>query len=81
MGRYINVTLHAIRRYKKRVGKKSASRKRIAEIIKDEVRNNASNVSYNQKTGQTRIYTQKFTAVVYKNNIITILFPEEKENA
>jgi single-stranded DNA-specific DHH superfamily exonuclease len=64
---------HAVRRYKKRIGKKNASRKRIVRDIQKQVMNHAINRYTINDSGQYRIETPKFIAVCHKNTIITIL--------
>lgn len=66
---------HAIRRYKSRIGGRTASRKRIESIIKKEIENNLKRRTYNPKTGQYRLETGKFIAVCERGMVLTILPP------
>ena len=64
---------HAVRRYKKRIGKKHASRKRIERDINNQIENHAIHRYTVNDSGQYRIETPKFVAVCHKNTVITIM--------
>lgn len=64
---------HAVRRYKKRIGKKHASRKRIEKEIKSQIERYTIHRYTVNSSGQYRIETPKFVAVCYKNTVITIM--------
>lgn len=74
----MTITDHAIRRYKKRMRKRTAARKRvIAEINRDLQRD----VQYSKPSyveGHYILFTSKFRAVCYKNRVITITALSEK---
>lgn len=71
----MNICTHAIRRYKKRLGSKSASKARIVSKIQKELQTGKR--YFNRKNNHLYIETPRFTAVCYKNTVITILLPEE----
>jgi hypothetical protein len=71
----MKVGVHAIRRYKSRIGGRTSSKQRIVSIIKKEIEKNAMRKTYNQVTGQYRIETPKFIAVCEKGLVVTILPP------
>jgi len=68
---------HAVRRYKSRIGCRTASRKRICNLINKEIENNTIRKQSFKHTGQYRIHTKKFTAVCEKGMVVTILYPDE----
>lgn len=71
----MNIRQHAVRRYKRRIGDRTASRERIIRKINREIEKNTVKKSFNENTGQYRIYTTQFVAVCKKNTVITILPP------
>jgi hypothetical protein len=73
--REMKVGVHAVRRYKSRIGCRTSSRKRIVSIIKKEIEKNTQRRIYNHETGQYRIETPKFVAVCEKGMVVTILPP------
>lgn len=73
----MNIKQHAVRRYKKRIGDRTASKQRIIRKINKEIEKNTVKKEFNNDTGQYRIYTRQFTAVCRKNTVITILPPRE----
>lgn len=75
----MKVGQHAIRRYKSRIGGRTASRRRIIDSINKEIDKNTLRKVYNNKTGQYRIETMKFTAVCEKGKIVTILPPASQQ--
>lgn len=74
----MKIGVHAVRRYKKRIGCRTASKKRICHLINKEIEKNTIRRKYNKETGQYRIETPKFTAVCDKGKVVTILFPTEQ---
>jgi hypothetical protein len=68
---------HAIRRYKKRIGKRTATRERIEKDIKKHIETSTIKKVYYKETGQYRIWTPKFIAVCEKGMVVTILPPNE----
>ena len=75
----MKVGMHAVRRYKKRIGCRTASRKRICQLINREIERNMIRKTYNKTTGQYRIETSKFVAVCEKGMVITILPLDNEE--
>lgn len=73
----MNIKQHAVRRYKKRIGDRTASKQRIIKKINKEIEKNTVKREFNDNTGQYRIYTRQFVAVCRKNTVITILPPKE----
>jgi hypothetical protein len=69
----MKVGVHAVRRYKQRIGLRTASKKRICTLINKEIEKNTVRKVYNQLTGQYRIETSKFIAVCEKGMVVTIL--------
>ncbi len=71
------VTNHAIRRYKQRIGRRTASKRRIfTQIIKDLERDVQDHL--NLPTSKHYILvTSKYKAVCYKNRVITIYLLDE----
>jgi hypothetical protein len=69
---------HAIRRYKSRIGKRTASKDRIEKDIKKHIETATIKTVYNKDTGQYRIWTPKFIAVCEKGMVVTILPPNEQ---
>lgn len=67
------VTKHAVKRYKQRVGKKSASHKRIVRTIQSQVKNANLGQSHEYYGGKYCIYTDKFIAGCIHNTVCTIL--------
>lgn len=67
---------HAIRRYKQRLGGRTASKKRIVRKIHREIETNT--IRKYMRNNHLFIETTNFTAVCYKGTIITILLPEDK---
>lgn len=74
----MKVCMHAIRRYKKRLGSKTASKQRITRKIQTAIRSHSKR-RYIHKN-HLYVETPTFTAVCYKGMVITILLPEEKYN-
>lgn len=64
---------HAVRRYKKRIGNRTASKQRICTLINKEIQNNTKRRVHNKATGQYRIETSKFVAVCERGMVVTIL--------
>jgi hypothetical protein len=75
----MKIGVHAVRRYKKRIGCRTASKKRICDLINKEIERNTVRKMYNKMTGQYRITTSKFIAVCEKGMVVTILPLEEQE--
>lgn len=71
----MKIGTHAIRRYKKRIGCRTASKKRICSLINKEIEKNTIRKDYNKITGQYRIQTASFIAVCERGMVVTILYP------
>jgi pyruvate-formate lyase len=71
----MNIKQHAVRRYKKRIGDRTASKKRIISKINKEIEKNTFKKEKISIDGHYRIYTPHFVAVCKKNTVITILRP------
>lgn len=69
----MKIRKHAVRRYKQRIGSKSASKRRIVDKINKEIENNTLRKIFNKKTSYYRIETTNFIAICKKNAVITIL--------
>ncbi|MDK2600580.1 hypothetical protein QO179_24105 [Bacillus stercoris] len=69
---------HAVNRFKKRIGHRTASRKRICHIINKEIEKNLIRKVYYNDSDKYKIETPKFTAVCHKRYVITILNPNFK---
>lgn len=67
----MQISTHAIRRYKQRVGCKRSSKEKAIQQIKSEIHKNT--IGTDRRNNHLYIYTKKFTAVVQNNMIITIL--------
>lgn len=76
--RKMKVGKHAIRRYKQRIGRRTASKERIIKDIKNQIENHCMKKIYNHLTGQYRVETPKFVAVCEKGMVVTIL-PNEQQ--
>ena len=67
------VTDHAIRRYKRRIGKKHASKKKIHRQINSDLKKDVvSKEKSRTKEDHYILTTSKYRAVCYKNRVITI---------
>jgi hypothetical protein len=75
----MKIGVHAVRRYKQRIGCRTASRKRICSLINKEIEKNTVRKIYNKLTGQYRIETSKFIAVCEKGMVVTIIPTAEQE--
>lgn len=75
----MKIGVHAVRRYKRRIGCRTASKKRICDLINKEIEKNTVRKIYNKVTGQYRIETSKFIAVCEKGMVVTILPLTEQE--
>lgn len=75
----MKVGKHAIRRYKQRIGRRTASRERIIKDIKNQIQNHCTKKIYNDFTGQYRVETSKFVAVCEKGTVVTILPINEQQ--
>ena len=71
----MKIGIHAIRRYKTRIGYRTASKKRICSLINKEIEKNTVRKVYNNVTGQYKIETLKFVAICERGMVVTILPP------
>lgn len=71
----MQVKQHAIRRYRKRTGRKRLSKDKVVRDIQNQIKRHAIRRVYNKDTGQYRVVTPKFVAVCDRNWVITILDP------
>lgn len=71
----MKVGQHAVRRYKSRIGNRTASKQRICTLINKEIQRNTLRKVHNKITGQYRIETTKFVAVCERGMVVTILPP------
>jgi hypothetical protein len=69
----MRIGVHAVRRYKRRIGCRTASKRRICDLINKEIGKNTVRKIHNKATGQYRIETSKFVAVCEKGMVITII--------
>lgn len=67
------VTDHAIRRYKKRVGKKTASKRRIFSQINRDLEKDVRYRKQSKVDNHYILVTSKYKAVCYRSRVITIL--------
>ena len=74
----MRVCTHAVRRYKRRLGGRTASKQRIVKKIQNAIHSHAKRRYV--KGNHLYVETPTFTAVCYKGMVITILLPEEKYN-
>ncbi|AFQ30367.1 hypothetical protein P4493_10095 [Bacillus thuringiensis] len=68
----MTITEHAVRRYKQRVGKRTASKKRVVMQINRDL---ARDVKYKKKSKVKDHYilvTSRYQAVCYKHRVVTI---------
>ena len=72
------VTDHAIRRYKQRVGKKTASKRRIFTQINRDLERDIQDKRTSEVPKHYILITSKYQAVCYKNIVITICSLNEK---
>lgn len=63
---------HAIKRYKRRIGKKHANRRRIVDDINYYIENYSTCKYKANGDGYYKIETPKFTAVCFKNTVVTL---------
>ena len=69
------ITEHAIHRYKQRIGKRTAARKRIIARINHDLKNDVWFRKTSHKEDETGAYilvTSKFQAVCIKGHVVTI---------
>lgn len=72
---------HAIRRYKTRIGSKSASKKRIYNKINRDLKKDVVSERRSKQKNHYIITTSKYQAVCYKRRVITILNLHEDADA
>lgn len=76
----MTITDHAINRYKKRIGRKTATRKRIIAQINSDLKKDVQYRKSSKKEGHYILVTSKYQAVCYKNRVVTITgLPLQKE--
>ena len=68
----MTITEHAINRYKKRIGRKTASRKRIIAQINSDLKKDVQYRRPSKKEGHYILVTSKYQAVCYKSRVLTI---------
>ncbi|EKS8357614.1 hypothetical protein QC455_001551 [Bacillus cereus] len=71
------ITEHAVRRYKQRVGKRTASKKRVVMQINRDL---ARDVKYRKPSKVKNHYilvTSRYQAVCYKSRVVTITGPKD----
>jgi len=68
----LNVRKHAINRYKQRFGNKNTSGHKVKDKIKKEIKKNTIR-KYRDSKGYVIVITKKFKAVLYRNNVVTVL--------
>lgn len=76
----MTITEHAINRYKKRIGRKTASRKRIIAQINSDLKKDVQFRKPSKKEGHYILVTSKYQAVCCKSRVVTIteLSPSQK---
>jgi hypothetical protein len=75
----VTINDHAIRRYKKRFGKKRASKRKIIALINKDLRDNVIGKRNCSSPGYYILKTPNYNAVCFKNRVITIMLPFEQE--
>lgn len=65
---------HAVRRYKLRIGKRTASKKRIIAQIKRDLKHDVQKKKPSKVKEHYILVTSKYQAVCYKNQVITIKY-------
>lgn len=63
---------HAVRRYKQRVGKRTASKRRVRNQIKHDLKVDVVTRKPSKVKGHYIVVTSKYQAVCYKNQVVTI---------
>jgi hypothetical protein len=75
----VTINDHAIRRYKKRFGKKRLSKRKVIALINKDLRDDVIGTRKCSSPGYYIMKTSKYNAVCYKNRVITIMLPFEQE--
>lgn len=68
---------HAIRSYKKRLGRKTASKKRIIAQINRDLKNDVKERRSSHVPGHYILITSKYQAVCYKKEVFTIKYLDD----
>ncbi|MFE7821384.1 hypothetical protein COJ01_17620 [Priestia megaterium] len=68
----MTITRHAVRRYKGRIGKKTASRKRIITQINRDLQRDVRYRKPSKVKDHYILVTSKYQAVCYKSRVVTI---------
>lgn len=68
----MTITTHAIRRYKQRIGKRTASRRRIITQINRDLQRDVQYRKPSKIKNHYILVTSKYQAVCYKSRVLTI---------
>lgn len=68
----MTITAHAIRRYKQRIGKRTASRRRIITQINRDLERDVQYRKPSKVRGHYILVTSKYQAVCFKQKVVTI---------
>lgn len=68
----MTITAHAIRRYKQRIGKRTASRRRIISQINRDLHSGVVKRKRSKVKDHYILVTSKYQAVCYRSRVITI---------
>lgn len=68
----MTITGHAIRRYKQRIGKRTASKKRIVTQINRDLSRDVQHRRPSKVKDHYILVTSKYQAVCYKSRVVTI---------
>lgn len=68
----MTITEHAIRRYKQRIGKRTASKKRIVAQINRDLQKDVKQRKPSKVKDHYILVTSKYQAVCYKSRVVTI---------
>ncbi|MFE4029276.1 hypothetical protein ACFX4N_24300 [Priestia sp. YIM B13551] len=69
----MRIMAHAIRRYKRRIGKRTASRKRVITQINRDLQRDVRLRKASKIKDHYILVTSKYQAVCYRNRVITIM--------
>lgn len=68
----MTITTHAIRRYKQRIGRRTASRRRIVTQINRDLQRDVQYRKQSKIKDHYILVTSKYQAVCYKSKVVTI---------
>lgn len=69
----MTITDHALRRYKQRIGRRTASKKRIIAQINRDLKKDVRCRKPSRVKGQYILVTSKYQAICYKSRVVTII--------